>query len=134
MYKVISILDYFFLKYKGGSNRPPKKQLPSKSSALFGLARNRSLTIVGQLLHFFWIMSYWNITLHKKQSFMLSWINLPNTAIMFTFLKKSLTENFSFCTVLNLYFRSNHQRCSIKKMFWKSSQNSQKSPVLESLF
>ena len=54
MYKVILILDYFFLKYEGGSNWPPSpppppqkknpqkppphKKVPSKSPALLGLS------------------------------------------------------------------------------------------------
>ena len=38
MYKVILILDKFFLKYEGGSNWPqPQEKLPSKSPALLGL-------------------------------------------------------------------------------------------------
>ena len=38
MYKVLLILDKFFLKYEGGSNWPSRqKKLPSKSSALLGL-------------------------------------------------------------------------------------------------
>ena len=46
MYKVILTLDKCFLKYEGrgtgeggegGQIDPPKKKLPSKSSALFGL-------------------------------------------------------------------------------------------------
>ena len=37
MYKVILILDKFFLKYEGGSIWPPQKKLPSKGPALLGL-------------------------------------------------------------------------------------------------
>ena len=42
MYKVILILDKFFLKYEwgeggGGSNWTPQEKLPSKNQALLGL-------------------------------------------------------------------------------------------------
>ena len=42
MYKVILILDHFYLKYEGKSNcpRPPQNKLFSKSPALLGLIQN----------------------------------------------------------------------------------------------
>ena len=49
MYKVLLLLDKFFLIYEGGVKltSPPQKKLPSKSPALPGLSKTASARILG---------------------------------------------------------------------------------------
>ena len=52
MYKVIFILDNFFLKYEGGDQiaPPPQEKLPSKSPALLGFKMIATFKFNGGIL------------------------------------------------------------------------------------